>query len=116
MRTLLWLAALAAAVYIGTLFVRPQIRAWRFKDAMQQTARFAQTGERSEGDLHAVVMAAAEDLEVPLASRRLVISRDRTGAVHFAASWEEPVVIRLGGLAEWVDTLHFAYEVPSAEP
>lgn len=83
---------------------------------MAQTARFADAGEREEEELHAALMAAATDLGVPLEPRGLQVSRDRAGAVRIVATWEEPVVVGALGLAEWVDTLHFAYEMPEPEP
>lgn len=116
LRTLLWLALLGAAVYIGLLFARPQIRAWRFKDAIAQTARFADATDRREREIHSSVMAAAEVLGVPLQPRRLQVYHDRSGDVHISAVWEEPVVVRAWALGEWVDTLHFAYEVPEPKP
>lgn len=116
LRTLLWLALLGAGIYIGLLFARPQIRAWRFKDAMAQTARFADATDRRERAIHSSVMAAAEDLGVPLQPRRLQVFHDRSGDVHISAVWEEPVVVPLWALGEWVDTFHFAYEVPEPKP
>ena len=41
-RALLWLAVLGAGVYIATRYAAPQIRAWRFEDAMTQTVRLSE--------------------------------------------------------------------------
>lgn len=112
-RGLLWLAVLGAGIYIASRFAAPQIRAWRFEDAMSQTARLSQAV--SVSDMRGALLESAGDLDVPLSSRRLQIYRDQFGRTTISASWEE--LVRLGAwkIGEWVDTLHYHYEVEAAE-
>lgn len=108
-RALTWMAVLGAAVYIASQYARPQIRAWRFEDAMSQAARFAEgTGE---GELRRALLDTAEDLHVPLSSTRLRIQQDHDGRTLIFASWEEIVSLELWKLGRRVDTLRYAYEV-----
>lgn len=108
LRTLFWLAVLGMVSYILWQYGAPQVRAWRYRDAMEQAAKFA--GDSSDEDVRAELLATARDLEVPLSDRRLAIHRSR-GRLHVTASWEEIVTIRGGALGTWVDTLHYVYEV-----
>lgn len=108
-RALTWMAVLGLGVYIASRYAGPQIRAWRFEDAMSQTARFAEATGDSE--MRRVLLDTAEDLHVPLSSSRLRIARDRDGRTLISASWEEIVSLGLWKLGERVDTLHYAYEV-----
>ena len=107
-RTLFWLAVLGVVLYILYQYGAPQIRAWRYHDAMEQAAKFS--GDSSDEDVRAELLATAEGLGVPLHERRLAIHRDR-GRMHVTASWEEIVEVRAGALGDWVDTLHYVYEV-----
>ena len=108
-RALTWMAVLGAGIYIASRYAGPQIRAWRFEDAMSQTARFAETtGDR---EMRRALLDTAEDLHVPLSSSRLRIEQDRDGRTLISASWEEIVSLELWKLGQRVDTLHYAYEV-----
>ena len=107
MRGLIWLAALGAAVYIGWQYGAPQFRAWRFRDAITQTARLSDAA--SESEMHDSLEEAALELGIPLKPRDLHVSRDRRGT-HVIASWEEVVTIDAWNLGRWVDTLRFAYD------
>ncbi len=108
-RAFLWLAVLGAGIYIATRYAAPQIRAWRFEDAMTQTVRLSEAAGESE--MRRALLDTAVDLRVPLSSQRLQVHRDLSGRTLISASWEE--IVRLGAwkLGEWVDTLHYAYEV-----
>lgn len=109
MRGLVTLAVLGAVAYIGWNYATPQVRAWRFRDAMQQTARLGPATEIPE--LRASLVTTADDLGVPLADRGLRIARAPGGrGVRIVATWEEVVRIEGGALGTWVDTLHFDYE------
>lgn len=108
LRALFWLAVLGIVSYILYQYGAPQVRAWRYHDAMEQAAKFA--GDSSDEDVRAELMATARDLAVPLSDRRLAIQRSR-GRLHVLASWEEIVTVRGGVLGTWVDTLHYVYEV-----
>lgn len=108
-RALTWMAVLGAAVYIASRYAGPQIRAWRFEDAMSQTARFAEA--TGESEMRRALLDSAEDLHVPLSSSRLRIERDHDGLTFISASWEEIVSLQLWKLGQRVDTLHYAYEV-----
>ncbi|CAN5192505.1 hypothetical protein BH18GEM1_BH18GEM1_01110 [soil metagenome] len=108
-RGLVWMAVLGTAAYIGFQFAAPHVRAWRFRDAMVQSARLA--GANESDAARESLLESAADLGIPLAPRRLHITRMERDAVRIAASWEEIVTIGAGGLGEWVDTLHFEYEV-----
>lgn len=108
-RALVWLAVLGAGVYIASRYVAPQIRAWRFEDAMTQTARLSEAAGESE--MRHALLETAADLDVPLSSSRLQIHRDRSGGTLISASWEEIVSIEAWKLGEWVDTLHYDYEI-----
>jgi hypothetical protein len=111
-RALLWLAVLGAAVYITTRYASPQIRAWRFEDAMAQTARLSEAA--GEPEMSRALLETADDLEVPLSSSGLSIHRARDGRTLIGASWDEIVELKLWGFADWQDTLHFSYEVEDA--
>lgn len=108
MRTVLWLAVLGIAAYIGYQYGMPQIRAWRYHDVMSQTAKLA--GEMSDGEVRTELLTTARELEVPLSERRLAIRR-YGGRLYLTASWEEVVKLQAGPLGELVDTLHYVYEV-----
>lgn len=109
MRTLVWLAVLGVVVYIGWSYAGPHYRAWRFRDAMAQSARLAGVAEVAE--IRAEVLEAASDFGVPLNSRQLrVRDRPREG-LSIAAEWEEIVKIDAGFVGTWVDTLRFDHEV-----
>jgi hypothetical protein len=75
---------------------------------MEQAAKFS--GDVTDQDVRAELLATAEDLGIPLRERRLSIHRDR-GRMSVTASWEEVVTVRGGLLGNWVDTLHYVYEV-----
>ena len=108
-RALLWLAVLGGGVYIATRYAAPQIRAWRFEDAMTQTVRLSEAAGESE--MRRALLDTAADLHVPLTSPRLQVHRDLSGRTLISASWEEIVNIGAWKLGEWVDTLHYTYEV-----
>ena len=108
-RTFLWLAVLGAGIYIATRYAAPQIRAWRFEDAMTQTVRLSEAAGESE--MRRALLDTAVDLRVPLSSQRLQVHRDLSGRTLISASWEEIVSIGAWKLGEWVDTLHYDYEV-----
>ena len=111
-RALLWLAVLGGGIYIASQYAAPQIRAWRFEDAMSQTVRFSSTAGESE--MRRALLETAGELHVPLNSRRLQIQRDRDGRTVISASWEEIVSLSGWKLGELVDTLHYDYEVQTA--
>jgi beta-lactamase superfamily II metal-dependent hydrolase len=108
-RSLIWLALVGIVVYIGYQYAAPQVRAWRFRDAMTQAGRLA--GTQPDEELRASLIDTARELQVPLAPNRLTVRRDRTGRLHVSASWRELVRIRAWKLGEWVDTLNYAYAV-----
>lgn len=108
LRTFFWLAVLGVVLYILYQYGAPQVRAWRYHDAMEQAAKFS--GGSTDADVREELLATAEDLGVPLHERRLSIHRDR-GRMAVTASWEEIVTVRAGLLGNWVDTLHYVYEV-----
>jgi len=108
-RALVWMALLAAVAYIGSLYAAPHVRAWRFRDAMTQTVRLADAS--NEEAMRESLLESAGDLGIPLATRRLGVSRGEPDDARISASWEEVVTVRAWKLGEWVDTLHFAYEV-----
>jgi len=62
-------------------------------------------------DERRALLETAADLQVPLTSPRLQVHRDLSGRTLISASWEE--IVSIGGwkLGEWVDTLHYDYEV-----
>jgi hypothetical protein len=102
------LAVLGAGVYIASRYAAPQIRAWRFEDAMTQTVRLSEAAGESE--MRRALLETAADLHVPLTSPRLQVHRDLSGRTLISASWEEVVDLKAWKLGEWVDTLHFSYE------
>jgi hypothetical protein len=108
-RAILWLAVLGGGVYIASRYAAPQIRAWRFEDAMSQTARFSETAD--EAEMRQALLETAGELHVPLSSSRLQVHRDRDGLTLISASWEEIVSLDGWRLGEWVDTLRYSYEV-----
>lgn len=103
------MAVLGGGIYIASRYVAPQIRAWRFEDAMSQTARFSEVAGESE--MRRALLESAGDLHIPLSSPRLKIHRDRDGRISISASWEEIVSLEAWKLGKWVDTLHYSYEV-----
>ena len=108
-RGLIWLALLGIVVYIAYLYATPQLRAWRLRDAMNQTARLA--GTQPDEELRTSLIETAGELGVPLPKRRLAVRRDLRGRLQVSATWEEVVRLEAAGIGEWVDTLHFSYEV-----
>ncbi|HUP01248.1 MAG TPA: hypothetical protein VM737_07000 [Gemmatimonadota bacterium] len=108
-RALVWMALLAVGAYIGYQYAAPHVRAWRFRDAMTQTARLA-AGSEAES-MRESLLDSATDLGIPLAPDRLRIEGVERGDVRIAAGWEEVVTVGAWKLGEWVDTLEFAYEV-----
>lgn len=115
LRGLIWLAVLGGALYIGSRYAGPHVRAWRFRDAMNQTARLS--GTQPDEDLRLALIQAAHDLDVPLRVNELAVRRNPNGSLELGAAWRE--VVRLHVLKwERTDTLHFAHEVQgvSREP
>lgn len=109
LRALLWLVVVGALAYIAWAYATPQVRAWRFRDAMQQSARLGRA--TSESEIRAALLESAADLEVPLAPAELLVQRSPRGSgVRIRAGWEE--IVRIDGriLGTWVDTLHFDYD------
>jgi hypothetical protein len=64
MGSLLRLVLLAAGLYIGYLLATPHIRAWRFKDAMTQSVRFADVSTTEA--MRQALLESADELDVPL--------------------------------------------------
>jgi len=112
LRSILWLATLGAALYIGCQYGAPQFRAWRFRDAVGQTARLSNVA--TEDEIRRSLQEAAEEFSIPLRQQRLRVKRDRRG-LTITADWEEVVRIDAWKLGQWVDTLRFTYDrvVPS---
>lgn len=108
-RALVWLAVVGGLIYIASRYAAPQIRAWRFEDAMSQTVRLSEAAGESE--MRRALLETAGDLHVPLFAPRLQVHRDRDGPTVISASWEEIVSLEVWKLGEWVDTLHYSYEV-----
>lgn len=108
-RALMWLAVLGVGVYIASRYASPQIRAWRFEDAMSQTARLSEAA--GEAEMRRALLETASDLDIPLSSRRLTIHRARDGKTLISASWEEIVRLKAGDFVDLVDTLRYSYEV-----
>lgn len=76
---------------------------------MAQTVRLSEAAGESE--MRRALLETAADLHIPLSSPRLLVHRDLSGRTLITASWEEIVSIGAWKLGEWVDTLHYAYEV-----
>jgi hypothetical protein len=112
-KTLFWLLIFGFGAYVAYQFAMPQIRAWRYRDSMTQAARLARANTKEQ--VRESLLDAARDLEVPLTSRGLRIEESATGKVRIRATWDEVVAIRVWRFAEWVDTLHYSYEVSSTE-
>lgn len=108
-RALLWMAVVGGGIYIASRYAAPQIRAWRFEDAMSQTVRLSDAAGESE--MRRALLETAGDLHVPLSSPRLQVHRERDGRTLISASWEEIVNLQAWKLGEWVDTLHYSFEV-----
>ena len=108
-RRLFTLTLFAAVVYVGYQYAAPQIRAWRFRDAMTQVTRMA--GSIDDEDARRSLVESAARLRVPLSASRLRVRRSPGGALTVTARWIEIVDLRAGSVAEWVDTLRFSYEV-----
>lgn len=112
-RGAIWLVVLGVGFYIAYRYATPQIRAWRFRDAMNQTARLARTD--GDAEMRASLLETAGELGIPLEPRRLRIHRGPRDGVAITASWEEVVTLDAPRLGKWVDTLHYAYEATSIE-
>ena len=106
---LLRMVVLAAALYIGYSFGAPRVRAWRFQEAMKQTARLAEASD--ERAMKDALLDSARDLGVPLSPYRLEVQDRGDGGVAIRARWHEVVRIEGWRLGEWVDTLRFDYQI-----
>lgn len=112
-RGAVWLVVLGVGLYIAYRYVTPQIRAWRYRDAMNQTARLARAN--GDAEMRAFLLETARELGIPLEPGRLRIHRGPRDGVAITASWEEVVILDARGLGKWVDTLHYAFEATSIE-
>lgn len=112
-RSAVSLVALGIGLYIAYHYARPQLDAWRFRDAMTQTARLA--GVTSDEAMRQSLLETAGELGVPLGPRQLQIYRGPRGRIVLSADWREIVTLDGGPLGVWVDTLYFAYEAASIE-
>lgn len=108
-RAAVWLALVGAVLYIAWHYAGPHYRAWRFRDAMGQTARLASAEDRSE--MRAKLLESAAGFGVPLTERRLGIRQGPRGRTLLEAFWEEIVRIEAGPLGIWIDTLRFDHKV-----
>ena len=113
LRRVLVLVALGGGIYIAYLYASPHIRAWRFRDAMTQTARFASVNPDEE--MRASLLQTAEELGVPLVARDLRVHRGARGRIVVSAAWHEVVTVDGGRLGTWTDTLYYAFEAASIE-
>ena len=77
--TLVGLAVLAIAVYLGFKVIPVMINVYTFRDFLEEQARFAALTRRDE-DIRLRVLRKAEELDLPVGSRNVVVNR---GMTHF---------------------------------
>ncbi|HEY7460493.1 MAG TPA: hypothetical protein VIC59_01285 [Gemmatimonadota bacterium] len=96
---LLRLILLGAVLYVGFQFAAPHVQAWRFEDAMKAQAEAAEVN--SDQEIRAALLRAAHELQVPLDTRALQVTRAR-GRIEITAEWTRDVV-----LPKYRRVLHF---------
>jgi hypothetical protein len=100
------LLIVTASLYFGIQAGELYWKYYRFQDAMQQEARFAQM--RTDQAIVRRLVSAADSLGLPDAARRVQIQRDQaTRRIYIAAAYSERVE-----LPGFVRTIHFT---PRAE-
>jgi hypothetical protein len=105
-RSTLALLIVTAAVYFAFPIGEVYLRYYRYQDAMQQEARFAQM--RTDQAIMRRLMSVADASGLPDAAREVQIRRDgATRRIYITANYSERVA-----LPGWVRTFHFA---PRAE-
>jgi hypothetical protein len=66
LKTIIWLAIMAGAVYVAILVVPILVNEYQFQDAMQTTARFATVSRQSPDDIRAAVVKQAKADDIPI--------------------------------------------------
>jgi hypothetical protein len=96
-------------VYFGATFGEVFMRYYRYRDAMEQEARFF---ERSDDDgIRRRLVAFADSLGLPAEASRLDITRT-TDRIEISAEWSEHVDVPLfGRVLHYARDLHFAPRV-----
>jgi hypothetical protein len=77
--TLIGLAVVAIAVYLGFKFIPVMVNAYAFRDYVEQEARFAALRNKDE-ELKKLVLRKAQELDLPVAPDNIKVHRSTT---HF---------------------------------
>lgn len=76
LKTILMLLLLAVAGYICARVFPPYFADGQLKDKMYQEARFAEANERSAEQLHEIIYAEAQKLQIPLRRQDIRIEKN----------------------------------------
>lgn len=103
---LLSLLLVAGIAYVGSIFGKPFMRFYRYRDAMEQEAMFV---ERSDDDaIRRRLVAFADSLDLPAEAKRLEIIRS-PDRIEISAEWSEHVEVPF-----FARDFHFAPRVGQA--
>ena len=100
----LFLLAVAAAIYISYMLLPHYLSYYSFKDTIQEKAKFAQVMKNEDvlNDLY----KKAKDLDLPLEKEDIIVKREE-GRLHITAEWEVEVEF-IGGYRK---TIKFTIDV-----
>lgn len=89
------LLIVSAIAYFGVNIGETYLRYYRYRDAMEQEARFA--GRRTDADIERILRAKADSLGLPESAQQLEIERERRTiriSTNYYERVELPLVVR----------------------
>ena len=87
------LAIIAIAIFLGVKFIPAKITAYEFGDFIEKECRFAAT-RQDDSQIVVRIMDKAEELDVPLKRKNLVVRRTKAEMI-ITASYEQPLDLKV---------------------
>ena len=87
------LIIVAVAIFLAVKFVPAKIAAYEFGDFLEKECRYAATRQDNK-QIVARIMEKAEEMELPLKKKNLIVRRDK-GWMVIKASYEQPLDLKV---------------------
>ena len=98
-----WILLLSIVAYLGTHIGEPYMRYYRFRDAVDQQARFATF--RNDDAIRKELWAAADSIGLPESAYHLNVERT-TGDLRIFGAYDDP-----WQLPHYIHNVHFVIDV-----
>jgi Domain of unknown function (DUF4845) len=81
LRALLGLFVIVGGAYCGWLVIPHYISSYQFQDAITSEAQLGTYSQKTENEIHDIIMKKATELEIPLRPEQVVVHRTNDGVL-----------------------------------